>query len=1021
MRFAILALTLSLTSLGSFAQYCQPTADCSRNDFIDDFTFAGITNVSSGGSNCGIPGFPGTSYIYNSSMTASVTQGNTYTLSLGAGFIPQGFAVWIDWNQDGDFDDVDEYAFSSVVPSIVVSGVITVPLKAKPGATRLRVRCSRNTTPSSAQACTTFNLGETEDYNVSVVLGSQLPVAEFKANVTSASDQCDIYFTDLTQQYVSSWLWDFGDGQTSTVENPVHSYQSPGTYTVKLTATNLNGSDTETKTNYMTISSGSVTAASCTPTSSSILNGSGVTRFTLGPLDISSSDATVSGYEDFSCSNTQIFQGQTYTMNIYSNTNALQYYRVWMDFNGDGFLSNTSELVLTNNNVNTGSGTVTIPATAVLNTPIRIRVAGVYNLTAPTNFTACSNLNNGQVEDHAVVIVANTQPPTADFTVDVTTTCDGTVQFTDLSNNVPTSWLWEFGDGNQSTNQNPSHTYQNDGTYSVKLTSTNSFGSDSETKNSLVTVTKGNNVKSNCAVTTLSHTADYGIHSVLISSLNHVTPGGQEGYQDYSCTHNVQLEKQKVYIMEVRVGSANREDVKVWVDWNDNGSFSASELMMNSTNANNHSDTIVLPSNSVLNKAVRMRISSDFLGSNLGPCDDPTFGQVEDYSVTIIDNPNATIANFVADSVLSCSGTIKFTDLSTNGPDTWFWNFGDGNFSSNQNPTHTYANAGTYDVQLVVSKNSISDTLLKDNYIHVGGNVCQKILMPESGSTGPHTSCGGLLLDSGGDGDYDNNTKGVTTISPTGASTVSLQFTAFDFQAGHDYLKIYDGADTLSSLIGQYDGTSLPNGGTVTSTGPHMTLLQYSDGNGIRSGFKANWSCQTASSAPTTFFSADSVNSCTGLIQFMDLSIDKPTSWLWEFGDGGISGSKNPQHLYANTGTYDVKLKVSNANGSDSLIKSQYITVGNQFCGTSIGEFGQKEQNLKVYPNPVDDQLHFLLPSQGNFEVRLTNSQGQVLWQETITGSDKPNVLEVGLFSPGFYVLNARSEERSLNSSIIIR
>ena len=51
--------------------------------------------------------------------------------------------------------------------------------------------------------------------------------------------------------------------------------------------------------------------------------------------------------------------------------------------------------------------------------------------------------------------------------------------FTDLSTQSPNSWLWDFGDGNTSTSQNPTHTYSSTGTYLVCLTSTNSCGADS--------------------------------------------------------------------------------------------------------------------------------------------------------------------------------------------------------------------------------------------------------------------------------------------------------------------------------------------------------------------------------------------------------------------------------------------------------------------------------------------------------------------------------------------------------------
>jgi Zn-dependent metalloprotease len=72
--------------------------------------------------------------------------------------------------------------------------------------------------------------------------------------------------------------------------------------------------------------------------------------------------------------------------------------------------------------------------------------------------------------------------PSAGFVANKTWSCDGTIQFTDLSSETPTSWSWDFGDGQTSTTQNPSHTYTTSGTYDVTLTSTNSFGSSSPTK-----------------------------------------------------------------------------------------------------------------------------------------------------------------------------------------------------------------------------------------------------------------------------------------------------------------------------------------------------------------------------------------------------------------------------------------------------------------------------------------------------------------------------------------------------------
>ena len=86
-------------------------------------------------------------------------------------------------------------------------------------------------------------------------------------------------------------------------------------------------------------------------------------------------------------------------------------------------------------------------------------------------------------------------PPVADFSgTPLSGTAPLAVAFTDLSTNAPTSWLWSFGDGSSSTLQNPTHTYTAAGTYTVALTATNGFGSNTNTKSAYVTVTEAGGV-----------------------------------------------------------------------------------------------------------------------------------------------------------------------------------------------------------------------------------------------------------------------------------------------------------------------------------------------------------------------------------------------------------------------------------------------------------------------------------------------------------------------------------------------
>jgi PKD repeat protein len=78
------------------------------------------------------------------------------------------------------------------------------------------------------------------------------PVADFTADPTSGNVPLTVDFTDLSTGNPTSWSWDFGDGSgTSAVRNPSYTYNSAGTYTVTLVATNTYGSDAEVKTDYI--------------------------------------------------------------------------------------------------------------------------------------------------------------------------------------------------------------------------------------------------------------------------------------------------------------------------------------------------------------------------------------------------------------------------------------------------------------------------------------------------------------------------------------------------------------------------------------------------------------------------------------------------------------------------------------------------------------------------------------------------------------------------------------------------
>jgi PKD repeat protein len=84
-------------------------------------------------------------------------------------------------------------------------------------------------------------------------IGLSAPVADFSGTPVSGAEPLTVDFTDASANTPTSWLWDFGDGSTSTAQDPTHVYAADGIYTVALTASNADGSDTERKVYYITV------------------------------------------------------------------------------------------------------------------------------------------------------------------------------------------------------------------------------------------------------------------------------------------------------------------------------------------------------------------------------------------------------------------------------------------------------------------------------------------------------------------------------------------------------------------------------------------------------------------------------------------------------------------------------------------------------------------------------------------------------------------------------------------------
>lgn len=265
----------------------------------------------------------------------------------------------------------------------------------------------------------------------------------------------------------------------------------------------------------------------------------------------------------------------------------------------------------------------------------------------------------------------------------------------------------------------------------------------------------------------------------------------------------------------------------------------------------------------------------------------------------------------------------------------FIWDFGNGDTSNLRNPSVLYTNQGTYTVSLIGDGGSCgSDTVLKSTYIVIDTlNVACSFTLDDAVNP-TLTNCTGRLFDSGGFGnDYGTNESGTVTIAVSSGDYVELDFIQLDVESGigfncnRDFIEVYDGSSLDAPLIGRYCQNFPPPNNKVISSSSTVTIRMISDDVATKSGFIINWECKSASATPLADFTVNSDSTCTGLVDFRNRSTEGYSSAVWSFGDGSSSTDFHPTHNYYADGTYTVSLAVTNSLGSNTVIKSNLVTV----------------------------------------------------------------------------------------------
>lgn len=859
------------------------------------------------------------------------------------------------------------------------------------------------------------------------------PVATFQSNAVNLS----VNFLDNSTGSPTSWAWDFGDGNTSTLQNPSHTYAVGGTYTVCLIATNACGSDTTCV---------PLTVVCANPVSgfTSISNGNTVT-FT----DASTNGPITAWAWDFGDGNTSALQSPTHTY-----ANAGTYFVCLIATNVCGtdtfcdsvqagcttaiaaFTSTTSNL--TANFTDGSSGSPTTWAwdfgdgnTSTLQNPNHTyAVQGTY--------TVCVTVSNGcgvNTICNPVTIVC--PPPGTAFSSTPSTL---TVSFTDNTTGSVTGWAWDFGDGNTSTTQSPTHTYAAAGVYTVCLVTTNACGNDTlcqPVSVSCPTPAAGFSFTAQTVALTFSDQStgnpvswswDFGDgNTSTLQNPIHVysTPG----------TYNVCL-------TATNACGANTtcQNVVVQCPIPIAGyTWSANQLVATFTDG-----TVGSPSTYIWNFGDG--------NSSISPNPTHTYAAPGAYTVCLItlnscggDTSCQTVTvscptpapNF---NFLTIGPNVDFTDLSTGGAVSWFWDFGDGSTSTLQNPSHTFATTDTFTVCLTVGNFCGLDTICQPVIISCvpptagfSFSVTQDSIATFTNNSSANTTAIGWDFGDGSTSTQVSPTHiygapGTYTVcqfvsNPCGLDTIcqTVNITCVNPTAGFvaqvtnsvaDFSDISILATQWSWDFGDGNSSNLQNPvHSYTQSGTYQVCLTVTNFCGT------NTTCQNLVVTCNDPLAGFNYVNGAGVVDFTDLSTNVPTQWMWDFGDGATDTVQNPSHGYLFLGQFYVCLRATNACGYADTC--QWISV------TTIGiEEALLEESLQVFPNPSRDlfQISGVLTEAADLNFRVFDLVGKEVsnqYMRSAAGTFNTSI-DLSLYAAGTYILEIEAGGRKYIKRLIL-
>lgn len=520
--------------------------------------------------------------------------------------------------------------------------------------------------------------------------------------------------------------------------------------------------------------------------------------------------------------------------------------------------------------------------------------------------------------------------PAADFTFSTSGCVSDSVRFRDNSNTFgrpAIKWFWDFDDAQTSQNQNPSHLFTTANPYSVKLSVVTDIGCVSDTVNKQVILTQPPVAKfgvasPNCAGKTITFsdsstsataniikwTWDFGDGSaVVVAATNAPQPHTYSSAGSYTVTLSVENAggcKSALFLKPVTVspnpaagftfgkaclpsGAVQFTDASTISNGTQSQftySWAFGDGATAATNNPSHSYATTGPFQATL-----IVVSGAGCRDSITKTVDSVYAQPQ--------------AKFTAAAEVCLGGAVNFTDQSTaqnNTVASWSWDFGDGNAPSTlQNPSHTYAAAGTYTVKLTVL-----------SAIGCASAVGQQQVVVNPLPTADFNLSVPTCV-----------TRSLTFTDNSVANAGNLNKWTWNF--GDGSAPVITATNTLQTH-------------TYAATGTYTVTLQAETNKGCVSTVKSKPVLISPLPLPGFVLPGNCVNDPVS--QFFDTSSIADGSqasftYAWYFGDGASNGAnpntstvKNPTHKFTATGNYNVRLTVVSNNGCRDSV-TQVFTI----------------------------------------------------------------------------------------------